>query len=103
MKIKLLRKVRKNYRIVNNELGVYSIEKRKWSLIPLYENIYDGWDVKMMCILKSRNGNPYNETSYDDTLSLFRKYLHNIYSEYTRKEKIKNIKRNNTNVVWYKK
>ena len=103
MKIKLLRKVRKNYRIVKNGFNVYWIEKKTWSLIPLYENICDSWDVKKICILKSRNGSPYDETSYNDTLSLFRKYLHNIYSEYTRKEKIKNIKRNNTNVVWYKK
>ena len=81
---------------INDKYGLDESDIENYNYTP---EEFKGKNFELINFLES-NENGIIFISID---SLFRKYLHNIYSEYNRKEKIKNIKRNNTNVVWYKK
>ena len=96
MKTKLLKKIRREYRIVQNELDEVWIEKRMWSHIPLYVNMMDGWEGRILTLYE-------NCKSYDDIMRVFKKHIHDMFSKYSRKEKINKIKKNNVSVVWYGK
>ena len=78
MKTKLLKRVRKNYRIVENGLGEQWIEIK--SKLGDLCGVYVFTDI-----LISRNT--------DDIHEQFRLLLHMEYSEYTRKAKIKTQKK----------
>lgn len=89
MKTKLLKKVRRKYRIKTNELGQYIIQTRSifgwWcSLSEWYEAIVE------------------YRYKYSNSHEFLRCVFHYRYKRYTRKYKVHQQKQNSWSVVWYK-
>ena len=87
MKTKLLKKVRRKYRIIRNGLGEEFLQEKN-----LFE--WDSVNVYTRTIVE-------NLYSYSDIMGEFRAILDYRYSRYTRKSKIKKQKRKQLTKVWY--
>ena len=94
MKTKLLKRVRKNYRIVENGLGEQSIHIRNW--IGIWEKPCP-WEYFLVNYKLSKKSDAY--TVYDTLVYLLRLR----YSYYTRRSKIKAQKKSEVKVIWYSK
>lgn len=90
MKVKLLKKVRKNFRIVENGLGKQYLQERK---LFDWNNYCWSTEYHFIEILYK----------YTDALGQLRAILDYRYSKYSRKEKIKKQKEKQLTKVWYNK
>jgi hypothetical protein len=91
MKVKLLKKVRKNFRIIENALGDQMLQERDF--IFKWVN-YTNQSFEIHFIDKLYE--------YNDCFGLLRSVLHYRYSKYTRKNKIIKQKEKQTKILWYK-
>lgn len=87
MKTKLLKKVRKKYRILRNDLGTEKIQEKHW--LFGFEDL-NAWIDFMIW---HRNDNVHD--AFIDLLRM-------NYSKYSRKSKIRKQKQNNWKVIWWK-
>lgn len=87
MKVTLLKKVRKKYRFLKNDLDKYKIQQKHW--LFGFQNINPWIDF----MIWDRNDNVNNA---------FYALLYMGYSEYKRKSKIRKLKQNNWKVIWWK-
>ena len=95
MKTKLLRRLRKNYRIVENGLGEQKIQIR---------DIFNYWRglvlTERLTLLRYRKKDPSCNEEYrihDDLLILF----HYAYGNYTLKHRVETYKKKQQKVIWH--
>jgi hypothetical protein len=84
MKVKLLKKVRRNYRIVTNELGNSKVQER-WLLGWCDLEDEHGWLLYMHSVITKKR------LSLHGSILVV---LHNRYDRYHRKTKIERVKQN---------
>jgi hypothetical protein len=91
MKTKLLRKVRRNFRIVQNEFGNKKVQER-W--LFWWEDL-SVWDIHLI----ERDHHP---AIFNNPILVLRVLLEIRYENFSRKHKIINKKENTWTKIWYK-
>lgn len=95
MKTKLLKKIRNNYRIVVNELDGSKIQKKSIFGYWCDDDILDVCELIHIEIISGKAPKP-------DLEGLITRIAYK-YSNYSRKNKIRNKKKNTWKVIWYNK
>ena len=95
MKTKLLKKIRNNYRIVVNELDGSKIQKKSIFGYWCDDNILNAYEEHIMYRVFGNLVTP-------DINGLLNAIKYK-YSDYSRKNKIRNKKKNTWKVIWYNK
>jgi hypothetical protein len=89
MKTKLLKKLRKNFRIVENGLGCQKVQERDFG--TGWFDVTNGYEIHLIDQIYE----------YNDALGLLKAIFDYRYSKYTRKERIRRQKQKQLKTIWY--
>ena len=90
MKVKLLKKVRKNFRIIENGLGDQTLQERQF--VPNWANwSSNAWEAHYVNQLYE----------WSTCLELLKCVLNYRYFKYTRKYQVEKLKKGQFETVWY--